>query len=343
MASFVENFRTAFEKAKTATNPMQKVNYITDAIRENALAAKNNDPSTWDDDKIYQVLKQRGAVYDKSESPYTNLGVQIPKTETTVKLNQGTYRLSNNTNLTGINNNNAMYIVGNTYQDNSDGTHYGMGWDGRPYSYSIRGNVVGEFTPLGIDEQKKAIERLTNGKTKIHESITNPATLAAIYRSIKRMQDAGNGNLSPDNVVIGDSAPNKVTLGPGVMGIARENGGTKENPDHIDLLSTNFPGVQSWKLDSSAEEGHNSAAGLDALPQHELAHTAEFATLGAPIRYFNKVEKEAKKYRGKYSAGDLWDDAISKIKYAIPVLSDAIFGTHFVPSEKNSGSYGLFR
>lgn len=297
---------------------------------------QNNGVSSWDKEKIANVLDNRWAGIDSSENPMVSLNVDIPKTPTVRKIQTGKYKLSNDTNITGINNDNALYIIGNTYQDNNDNTYYGMGWDGRPYSYTIKDNVVGEFTPLDSDEQKKAIERLSDGKIKIHETITNPATLAEIYRSVKRMQDSGNGNLVPDNVVIGDSYPGSVTMpgGSGLAGIAKPNKGTEEEPDHIDLLGTDFPAIQAGKSNKGKQSGFHSTGGGDSVPQHELAHTAEFALLDSPQRYFDRIAKESEKYRGKYSAGNLFEDAFGKIKYAIPLLYDAVFGTHTVPTEK---------
>lgn len=291
--------------------------------------------SSWDPELISETLEARWAGLDKSESPMLSLNVDIPRTPSVIKIQTGKYKLNNDTNVTGINNDNALHIVGTTYQDNDDGTHYGMGWDGRPYSYTIKNSVVGDFTPLGIDEQKKAVKRLTDGKISVHETITNPATLAEIYRSIKRMKDNGNGNLIPDHVVIGDSDPSRVSIlgEDGTMGVARRSEGSAGRPDHIDLRGSNFPSAQAWKSNMGKQLGWFSANGGDSLAQHELAHTAEYALLDSPQRYYDRVAEDAKKYKGKYSAGDLWDDAIGKIKYALPVLMDAVFGTHFVPSK----------
>lgn len=301
-----------------------------------ASQISNNNPSNWDQDKINSVLDERYAGNDVSENPMMSLNVEIPKTFTVRRIQNGELKLDNDTNITGINNDNALYIVGNTYQYNDDGSYYGMGWDGRPYSYTIKNNTVGDFTPLDTDEQKRSIERLTDGRITVHDTITNPGTLAEIYRSIKRMYDYGNGNLIPDNVLIGDSDPESVEMlgGNGIMGIARFNYGTPEEPDHIDLLGSNFPDIQKWKSDRGAAHGWFSAGGGDDLPQHELAHTAEYAISDAPDRYSRRVAKEAEKYAGKYSTGDILSDGLSKIKYFIPSLIDSIFGTHIIPTEE---------
>ena len=289
--------------------------------------------STWDPEKISEVLEERWAGLDKTENPNVSLNVDIPKTPSVVKIQTGKYRLDNDTNTTGINNDNALYIVGNTYQDNNNGIYYGMGWDGRPYSYTIKDNVVGNFAPLGIDEQKKAISKLSDGKITVHDSVTNPATLAQIYRSVKRMKDSGN--LVTDHVVIGDSFPdsNGNPDDPSLGGVMRPNIGTTSRPHHIDLMGTNFPAEQTKAVNKGFRSGFHSVSGPDVITQHELAHAAEASLLGAPYRYVQQVAEDNRKNEGKYRASDLWADAIGKIKYAIPVLSDAVFGTHLVPSE----------
>lgn len=349
MARFYENLRASRGNTYKAANSLptrgdmqkerQAVVKKTPTVAQGdnvASERKATGVGTWDKEKISNVLDERWAGLHSSENPMISLNVDIPKTPSVIKIQTGRYKLDNNTNNTGINDDNALYIVGNTYQDNDDGTHFGMGWDGRPYSYTIKDDVVGDFTPLGVDEQKKAINRISNGKIEVHETITNPATLAEIYRSIKRMNENGNGNLVPDHVVIGDSEPGSVTLfgGDGVMGVTRMNKGTKENPEHIDLLGTDFPDIQAQRSNRSAASGFHSAGGSDAVPQHELAHAAEFAILDSPQRYYDKISKEAAQYKDKYSSSDLWDDAIGKIKYAIPLLMDSVFGTKFVPSKE---------
>lgn len=349
MARFYENLRASIGNTYKAFNNLPTRGDIQKerqaVVKKTPTVAQGNNATSkrkatgvgsWDKEKISNVLDERWAGLHSSENPMLSLNVDIPKTPSVVKIQTGRYKLNNDTNNTGINNDNALYIVGNTYQDNDDGTHFGMGWDGRPYSYTIKDDVVGDFTPLGVDEQKKAINRISNGKIEVHETITNPATLAEIYRSIKRMNENGNGNLVPDHVVIGDSEPGSVTLfgGDGVMGITRPNKGTKKDPEHIDLLGSDFPAIQAQRSDRSAASGFHSAGGGDAVPQHELAHAAEFAILDSPQRYYDKVAEDAKKYKGKYYTRDLWDDAIGKIKYAIPSLIDAIFGTHIIPTEE---------
>ena len=156
--------------------------------------------------RVNKILDERSA-YSNTENPALSLDVEIPMTSNVRKIQFGKLKLLNDVNNTGLNKDMALYIVGNTYQDNNDGTHYGMGWDGRPYSYKIDGNEVKDFTLLDANEHKKAIERLTNGKVKVDDSITNTGTLAQIYRSIKKMQDFKKGNLVPGNTNILDPDP----------------------------------------------------------------------------------------------------------------------------------------
>lgn len=322
MSKFLENLR-------------KSTDFINNVTR-GTLEKKVPEASSWDREQVSEVLEDRWAGLDKTENPKYSFSVNIPRTVAVKNLQTGRYKLDNDTNLTGINNDNALYIVGNTYQENSDGTYYGMGWDGRPYSYKIENDVVGSFTPLGVDEQKKAIDRLSNGKIKIDKTITNPATLAQIYRSVKRMQENRKGNLINDNIVIGDSFPEGIgdPEQPNILGRAGAGGGTREQPDSIELFGSNFPAIQANRNSLAKKEGWFANGSADSVAQHELAHTAEFALLNSPERYYKKVAEDAKQYEGKYSAGDLWSDAIGKIKYALPLLSDAVFGTHLVPSKE---------
>ena len=340
--NFLKNLRTA-----------QKVQFPYKVGKEPArLSAipdfsSSNNTKKWDFDKINQVLRSREAKQDISENPLVDLNVDLPKTPAVLKIQSGKYKLYNDINTSGINDSNALYVVGNTYQENEDGTNYGMGWDGRPYSYTIKNNVVGNFKPLGIDEQYKAIERLSGGKVKAYDSIDSPGTLAEIYRSLKRMQEHGNGNLVPDEVNIGDPDPGAMLLGGGVQGWYDDNNQYSHmdyRPDEIALLGTSFPGFQSLKQKWSLESGHNSGSYKhlgDGIITHELAHAAESAYRFGDFRERQRDRAEADKYEGQYSAEDLIKQGLGTAstilggaKYAIPILFDKIFGTHLVPTEE---------
>lgn len=326
-----------FDNLRINLSPVAKQDQANDTqskfINNYRALSTPNQEKTINFDFIKDAMDERSAGNDESENPIMSMDIEIPDTPTVRKIRSGEFKISNDINKTAIGNDNALYIVGNTYQRNNDGTYYGMGWDGRPYSYTIKNKIVSDFAPLGIDEQKKAINRISDGKITIHETITNPGTLAEIYRSIKRMNENGNGKLIPDNVVIGDSYPGTLVVS-GLQGVARKSDGTKEKPDHIDLLGADFPDFKTYMSDKDKQSGWSSAGGGDAVPQHELAHTAEFALLDSPYRYYEKISKDAEKYDNKYSANELWRDAVSKIKYAIPVLMDSVFGTHIVPSKE---------
>lgn len=232
--------------------------------------------------QVNNLLDQRGA-YSYSENPANSLDVEIPMTSNVRKIQAGKLRIINDVNKSGINRDNALYIVGNTYQDNDDGTHYGMGWDGRPYSYKIEGDEVKDFTLLDADEHKRAIERLTNGGVKVDSSIDNTGTLAQIYRSIKKMQDFQKGNLSPKQANISDPDPGYGDSH-GLVGYTYTDRDTGKN--NVLLFNADFPGLNNAR--EAYEKGAAPINDEDHVTAHELSHVVDFERIDAAEKY-NKL------------------------------------------------------
>lgn len=233
----------------------------------------------------------------------------------------------------------VKYIINNTYQYNDDGTSYGVGKDGRPYSYKLRGAMVDDVTSLDMEEQRNLIKRLTNGEIRVADSIASPENLSWILQGAKRMQDYGNGNFRPRNVDIMDmnvlsdykNVPPSTVLGEYDNGAFTDNGVSR-----IFLRGTNNPEEQR-RLDyedfiSEWQPAYGHGASVTI---HELAHAADEESYGVidpsygtatgskspATKSYEDIFKEAAKNTGYDSV----EDAISYISgYAQTNYAEAI-------------------
>lgn len=188
-----------------------------------------------------------------------------------------------------------------------------------------------------IDALKSVIRDRSNGKVEVDDSVTNEDSLLGILRSYMRLKNYGNGNLTPDNVLVGDSTPSSRSLF-GLQGTAEHSAGNQNHPDIIDILGTNLGNAFRPTEKDLSDKRWNSTQSIDSVPTHEFAHTAQFAYDDAPRRYADRLITEADQYEGKYSADDVIKDSLSKMKYVIPKLFDTVFGTHIVPTEEEWGN-----
>lgn len=293
-SNFVSNYRGAKSQAdaqearKKSTSTRRGAYSITpvdapSVPNTSAATQTNRDELDWN--RVNKILDERSA-YSNTENPALSLDVEIPMTSNVRKIQFGKLKLFNDVNNTGLNRDMALYIVGNTYQDNDDGTHYGMGWDGRPYSYKIDGNEVKDFTLLDANEHKKAIERLTNGKVKVDDSITNTGTLAQIYRSIKKMQDFKKGNLVPGNTNISDPDPGHGDEY-GYVGLTYNKRGTGDSD--VLLFNADYPEMNRSR--KQYDLGRAPTGDVDHVTAHELSHAADFNRINAYDKY-HKLESD---------------------------------------------------
>lgn len=307
---------------KPVLKDMAKIDASSSNDQISSVTDYNRQVGEWNHDQISQLLRNRSA-YAPEESPYLSLDVDIPVTTNTRKIQSGKLKLLNDINNTALSKDMALYIVGNTYQDNDDGTHYGLNWDGRPYSYKIEGNEVKDFEPLGAEEQKKVISHLTDGKVTVDESIENPGTLAQIYRSIKRMQDYGNGNLIPGRVKISDITPDTGTYW-GALAYAQRNGDwdneKRKYSDIINYYNADFPEINAFLSSTSGRDANSNdvewwtTSHPDNVTSHELAHTADYNDADRRIK--ERIEElwgEYSKLHKVYTTEQLFDNLISNI------------------------------
>lgn len=268
---------------------------------------------SWKDDEIEKTMIERDA-YDESENPMLSMNVDIPQTEDVKKILSGQLKIVNDTNKTGINNDNALFIVGNTYQTN-DNDYYGMGWDGRPYSYTIKNNIVSEFTPLDVEEARKSIERLSNGSITTDESIDNVPTIARIYRSLEKMQRYGNGNLvPPSSTVVELPDPGG---GYTVIGSQEPSGrfiyNSRTNKGELQIRGDNYPEWTAWDAANDGAKGHSATMNSDHVEAHELAHGAQEAVENIMHVLYNDLFSSTEEYNDDaYNEWNKLDDEFLK-------------------------------
>lgn len=204
---------------------------------------------------------------------------------------------------------NRKHIIDNTFQYNPDGTNYGVGTDGKTYSYTMFNNRVKDIKPLSVDDQKKAISDLSLGRVQVDDSITDPDYLTQIHRSLKRMVDYGGGNMIPDYVNIKDPFPGGAVLFDTSLGITRWNEGTQDNPDEIEYKGTAWPKAIESDVEDAIKRGHNvgnkDGTAKDVVPTHELAHAVNISIQDILRRQEERELKEAEKYKDQYSLNDL--------------------------------------
>lgn len=204
------------------------------------------------------------------------------------------------------------YVVQNTFRMDRDGTNYGVGRDGKTYSYTIDfNNKVSEPKLLSAEEQRNIISNITDGKVEIDPDVTNQESLTDIIRSINRMYEKGN-NLTPGKVNITkllreDYANSPLT---DVYGLAYDN--EPGVPDTIKIYSLDNPQLRRRDEAKAAEtkwSPNNPYLG-EFIPTHELSHTAQFNANGILKEWFAKKEDDAKKYANKYTPSQLFQKAI---------------------------------
>lgn len=227
-------------------------------------------------------------------------------------------------------------VISNTFQKNRDGSSYGIGSDGRTFSYVSGPTGPTYFIPLTVEEQKNAISKASGGRITIDDTITDPYYLSQIHRSVDRMFNYGNRNLIPDSVTISDPNPGSMRFGGfNARGVAY-NKGRESTPiaDSIELLGTFFPGVIVSEGKESLERGFHTggATGEDIVPTHELAHTSKYAVDGANSRWLRQQLQEAEKNMNKYPIEKLFQQAVARL-----------FGQNYELTEKDSVGERIYR
>lgn len=178
------------------------------------------------------------------------------------------------------------------------------------------------------------IRKDTGGKVEVTDSVNNEQSLLGILKSYMQMKNHGEGNLLPNNVIVFDPYPNRVTFG-GIVGQYWPEQGTEKSRDPIAVRNTSWGGKLDTETDESGNRFHPVKDGSAMRTiTHELAHGAQFNYDDAASRYLASIDEDAKKYDKKYSSSDLIRPALAEVKYALPKVFDTVFGTHIVPTYK---------
>lgn len=183
-----------------------------------------------------------------------------------------------------LNADDIRYIVDNTYERGRDGVSYGVGKDGRPYSYTMKGAAVGDVTSLDMQHQRDLIEKFTNGEIVASDDIASPENLVWIFDTAKRMQDYGNGNLRPRNTEVHDYWEGLGEWKPNVLGEYRPMVDWRNGKrTGVYIRDTEDPSGQDKNDYYSYETGWSPAYANGAYATtHELAHAADYE---APYAY----------------------------------------------------------
>lgn len=238
----------------------------------------------------------------------------IQKARRTRKIAHGSMDTSNGQqNNQEVYPNDKDYVVQNTFRMDRDGTNYGVGRDGKTYSYTIDlNNRISEPKLLSAEEQRKAISNMTDGKVEIDPDVTNQESLTDIFRSINRMYEKG-GNLVPDGVKIYDMHPGKYVLFGGPQGRAINWGSDLSSKDIVEINGLDFPNFRKSQEEEDYEEGFASSGKFPGqhVPTHELSHTADFAASRIIDKWIYEKQQEAEKNKNKYPANELFKKAIN--------------------------------
>lgn len=204
-------------------------------------------------------------------------------------------------------------IKSSTFQTDEDGTNYGVGNDGKTYSYTMQDGKMQNVKKLSADEQKEVINKVSNGKVEVNPDVTNQKSLTDILRSVNRMYQKG-GNLVPGNVRIADFKPGSYFEGGAPNGITYyDSEGTGQ--DLIELNGLDYP---KWRknIEKEAREAgwtaKNNYLG-EYVPTHELSHTAQNASDRNIEDWKAKTKADAEQNKNKYSIGELFKNALSGI------------------------------
>lgn len=208
--------------------------------------------------------------------------------------------------------NDKDYIVQNTFRTDRDGVNYGVGRDGKTYSYiKFYNNNISEPKLLSAEEQRKAISNMTDGKIEIDSNITNQESLTDLFRSINRMYEKGD-NLVPGKVNITKLIRSDYAGSPlaDAYGLAKNN--EVGTPDTIKLYSLDDP--QRRRRDEAESAKNKWSPNIPYLgefvPTHELSHTAQFNANSILKEWLAKKEDDAKKYENKYTPSQLFQEAM---------------------------------
>lgn len=205
------------------------------------------------------------------------------------------------------------YIVQNTFRMDRDGTNYGVGRDGKTYSYTVNFNdKVSEPKLLSAEEQRNMISNITDGKVEIDPDVTDQESLTDIIRSINRMYENG-GNLVPDKVKISDMYPGKYVAFGSPQGRAVNFGDGVSTDDVVEINGLGFPRFRKSQEEEDYEEGFASSGKYpgEHVPTHELSHTADYAASRIIDKWIYEKQQEAEKNKNKYPVGELFKKAIN--------------------------------
>ena len=212
--------------------------------------------------------------------------------------------------------NDKDYIVQNTFRMDRDGTNYGVGRDGKTYSYTIDfNNRISEPKLLSAEEQRNIISSMTDGKVEVDSGVTNQESLTDIMRSVNRMYKNG-GNLVPNGVEITDMSPGRYILMGSPDGRAWNYGSLNDDSrDLIELNGLDFPEFRKSDEKRYYKTNYTSSGKYpgEHIPTHELSHTADFASARIIDNWLNKKKQEAENNKNKYPANELFKKAINNL------------------------------
>lgn len=204
---------------------------------------------------------------------------------------------------------NQESVVNNTFKTDDNGTRYGVGTDGKTYSYNTWNNKVVDMRPLTSAEQRDAISRFSGGNISVDNRIKNNESLTNILQSVVRLYDQG-GSLVPGPTNITDLYEGGVysTWGPLGETTVPKRATTKTEPVLIKFKGLSVPWAVQDDIDTSSRSGWSSSEKHtnEHVPTHELAHATQASSMSKLQNWYNAQAKEAEKYKGKLPATALW-------------------------------------
>lgn len=204
---------------------------------------------------------------------------------------------------------NREAVINNTFQTDKDGVNYGVGTDGNTYSYILLNNKITDFKPLSAEEQRSAINKITDGRIEIDPMVTNTQSLTDIFRSVSRIYNNG-GNLVPDKTVVSDMNSSSYNIF-GAQGRAFKH--HDNTPDEIEISGLGFPKFRKAMEKEDYKSGFASTGKYpgEHVPTHELSHIAGYAAERVVDKWIEKKQKEAEENKNKYPADELFKKAIN--------------------------------
>lgn len=207
---------------------------------------------------------------------------------------------------------NKDYVIQNTFRTDNDGVSYGVGRDGKTYSYTVGfNNKISNPKLLSAEEQRDAISRMTDGRIEIDPNITNQESLTDIFRSINRMYEKGD-NLIPGKVNITKLLRSEYADSPLADSYGLASNKKPGVPDTIKIYSLDNPQLRRKDEAAAAESkwSPNNPYLGEFVPTHELSHTAQFNANSILEDWLAEKEDEAKKYENKYTPSQLFQKAV---------------------------------